>query len=126
MGYIYILRDTASYRNDFFYPHGGLFTLVTAGSLSFSLVLPGSSCRVLLCLASCAFRVCVLRVWSCDRVVLVVPYRVACLPSVLPLLTPRDRVVWSCGLVMCSGRVSPGVRQVHGLVVIILPYNTKH
>jgi len=28
MGYIYILRDTASYRNDFFYPHGAWFTLV--------------------------------------------------------------------------------------------------
>ena len=40
----------------------------------------------------------------CYRVVLVVPYRVACLLGVLPLLTPCDRVVWSCGLVMRSGR----------------------
>ena len=39
------------------------------------------------------------------------------LPGVLPLLTPRDRVVWSC---------VPGVRWSHGLVVIILSYNTKH
>ena len=52
--------------------------------------------------------------------------RVPCLPEALPLLTPCARVIWSCGLVMRSGRVSPGVRQVHGLVVIILPYNTKH
>ena len=37
---------------------------------------------------------------------------------------------WSCGLVVWSGHAVwscvPGVRRVHGLVVIILPYNTKH
>ena len=41
----------------------------------------------------------------------------------------RDHTV-SCsvwpGLVVRSGSCVPGVRRVHGLVVIILPYNTKH
>jgi len=45
----------------------------------------------------------VLRVWLCDGVVLVVPYRVACLPGALPLLTPRDRVSGVCGLTVWSG-----------------------
>ena len=75
-----------------------------------------------------------LRIVSRLRVVCLVVCRVlpGCIvscsvfPQALPLLAPRDRVSGSCGLVMRSGRVSPGVRRVHGLVVIILPYNTKH
>ena len=56
-------------------------------------------------LSSISFHVYVLRAWSCDRVVLVVRYRVACLPGVLPLLTPRDRVILPCVWVVWSGHV---------------------
>jgi len=35
LGYIRILRDTTSYRNDFFYPHGALFTLFLSGVFGF-------------------------------------------------------------------------------------------
>ena len=61
-----------------------------------------------------------LRVWPCAVCCVITPCGVACLPEVLPLLAPRDRVSGSCGLVMRSGRVFPGVRWVHGLVVIII------
>ena len=113
MGYIHILRYTASYRNDFFYPHGGLFTLVYPGSFSF----------YVLCCAVCCYTW--LRIVSCLRVACLVVVMVWCglvvscsvLPGALPLLTPRGRVSGSCG---------HGVRWSHGLVVIILPYNTKH
>ena len=75
--YIYILRDTASYRNDFFYPHGGLIYRVLPGCFAF--------CRVryswdYVYQGFVSFRVCVLRVWSCAVCCVITPYRIACCP----------------------------------------------
>ena len=63
MGYIHILRDTASYRNAFFYPHGACFTLVYPESFSFCVL---AVRRVLLYLAPYRFT---FTCYVCGRVI---------------------------------------------------------
>ena len=73
--YIYILRDTASYRNDFFYPHGALFYGVLPGCFAFCCVCYGWD---YVYQGFVSYRLCVLRVWLYAWCGLALVYRVAC------------------------------------------------
>ena len=97
--YIYILRDTASYRNDFFYPHGALFSLVPSRCLAFFLVV-----------VWCALVVpwsCGDRVWSYYVFVRVAVAGFACY-RVFPIR--KAFTVWSCALAVCPW-CTPGARS---------------
>jgi len=79
MGYIHILRYTASYRNAFFYPHGACFSLF-----------------LFRCFAFC--RVCIRCVYTlaCVYVVLVLVFPVPGCVSLVTVLV----LVWSCAVLV--------------------------
>lgn len=133
MGYIHILRYTASYRNAFFYPHGACFSLFLSRCFAF--------CRVCICcvyVLACVYVLLVLvfpvpgcvslvtvLVWSgCVRCWLRDRFAWSCVCGVLVLLTPRDRVSGSCGLtVRCSRVVWSGVWAT-ALAYLLYVFNT--
>ena len=77
MGYIYILRYTAAYRNAFFYPHGACFSLFLFRCFAF--------CRV--CIRCVYTLVCVY----------VLPVLVFPVPGCVSLVTVLV-LVWSCAV----------------------------